>query len=117
MITSGKDCSQQAGVDEVASKTLKCLTRNVPDELPGITFLSGGQSDSLATAHLDAMNKLGGFSWQLSFSYGRALQASALKAWGGKQENLSAAQDKFSHRAKMNKLASLGKWEEGLEVL
>ena len=117
MITSGKDCSQQAGVDEVASKTLKCLIRNVPDELPGITFLSGGQSDSLATAHLDAMNKLGGFSWQLSFSYGRALQASALKAWGGKQENLSAAQDKFSHRAKMNKLASLGKWEEGLEVV
>ncbi len=116
MVTSGKDCSEQAGVGEVARKTLDCLISNVPRELPGITFLSGGQSDVLSTAHLDAMNKIGGFSWKLSFSYGRALQAPALVAWGGKSENASLAQDKLSHRAEMNKLASLGKWEEGLEI-
>ena len=115
MVTSGKDCSEQAGVDEVAKKTLDCLISNVPKELPGITFLSGGQSDVLATAHLDAMNKIGGFSWKLSFSYGRALQAPALVAWGGRSENAPLAQDKLSHRAEMNKLASLGEWEEVLE--
>ena len=117
MVTSGKGCSEQAGVGEVAKKTLDCLKNNVPAELPGVTFLSGGQSDLLATAHLDAMNKIGGFSWRLSFSYGRALQAPALKAWGGKTENILAAQENFSLRAKLNKLASLGKWEEALEVL
>ena len=116
MVTSGKGCSEQAGMDEVAKRTLECLTNNIPAELPGVTFLSGGQSELLATAHLDAMNKIGGFPWKLSFSYGRALQAAALKAWGGKSENVFTAQENFSHRAKMNKLASLGKWGEALEV-
>ena len=116
MVTSGKDCSEQAGMDEVAARTLECLTNNIPAELPGVTFLSGGQSELLATAHLDAMNKIGGFPWKLSFSYGRALQAAALKAWGGQSENVFTAQENFSHRARMNKLASLGKWEEALEV-
>ena len=115
MVTSGKDSIEQAGIDEVARKTLDCLIKNVPAELPGITFLSGGQSDVLATAHLDAMNKIGGFSWKLSFSYGRALQAPALKAWNGKPENIFISQDELSHRAEMNKLASLGQWEEELE--
>ena len=115
MVTSGKDCTEQASIDEVAKKTLDSLISNVPSELPGITFLSGGQSDVLATAHLDAMNKIGGFSWKLSFSYGRALQAPALKAWGGKPENIFISQDELSHRAEMNKLASLGHWEEELE--
>ena len=115
MVTSGKDASVQAGIDEVAKKTLDCLIANVPADLPGITFLSGGQSDVLATAHLDAMNKIGGFNWKLSFSYGRALQAAALQAWGGKSENVFISQDELSHRAEMNKLASLGEWEEDLE--
>ena len=115
MVTSGKDSNDQAGIDEVATKTLECLIKNVPAKLPGITFLSGGQSDILATAHLDAMNKIGGFSWKLSFSYGRALQAAALKAWSGKPENVFIAQDELSHRAEMNNLASLGQWEEELE--
>jgi fructose-bisphosphate aldolase class I len=87
----------------------------VPADLPGITFLSGGQSDILATAHLDAMNKIGGFSWKLSFSYGRALQAPALKAWMGKYENMFISQDALSHRALMNKLAALGEWDSSLE--
>ncbi len=115
MVTSGSNCPTQAGIDEVAKKTIDVLTKNVPQELPGIAFLSGGQSDVLATAHLDAMNKIGGFSWKLSFSYGRALQAAALKAWGGKPENVFISQDELSHRAEMNKLASLGQWEEDLE--
>ena len=115
MVTSGKESTEQAGIEEVAKKTLDCLVKNVPQDLPGITFLSGGQSDILATAHLDAMNKIGGFSWKLSFSYGRALQAAALKAWGGKQENVFISQDELSHRAEMNKLASLGQWNEKLE--
>ena len=115
MVTSGKESTEQAGIEEVAKKTLDCLVKNVPQDLPGITFLSGGQSDILATAHLDAMNKIGGFTWKLSFSYGRALQAAALKAWGGKQENVFISQDELSHRAEMNKLASLGQWNEKLE--
>ena len=115
MVTSGKDCAEQASVEEVARKTLECLTSNVPAELPGVTFLSGGQSDVLATAHLAAMNKIGGFPWKLSFSYGRALQASALVAWGGKSENVATAQGAFTHRATMNKLAAAGTWSEALE--
>ena len=115
MVTSGSTASDQAGIEEVAKKTLDCLMANVPSDLPGITFLSGGQSDILATAHLDAMNKIGGFSWKVSFSYGRALQAAALKAWMGKPENMFISQDALSHRAKMNKLASLGEWDHGLE--
>ena len=115
MVTSGSTASEQAGIEEVSKKTLDCLMANVPSDLPGITFLSGGQSDILATAHLDAMNKIGGFSWKVSFSYGRALQAAALKAWMGKPENMFISQDALSHRAKMNKLASLGEWDHGLE--
>ena len=115
MIISGTNCTEQAGVKEVAEKTVKCLLENVPEDLPGIAFLSGGQSDIDATAHLDAMNKIGGFTWKLSFSYGRALQQAALKAWMGKEENMNNAQAAFSHRALMNKNAALGKWNKDLE--
>ena len=115
MVTSGSNYSDQADVEEVARKTIDCLKAYVPDDLPGITFLSGGQSDIDATAHLDAMNKIGGFNWKLSFSYGRALQQPALKAWMGKIENSTLAQQALSHRALMNKLASEGKWDYSLE--
>ena len=115
MVTAGSLCESQASIAEVAEMTLRCLKENVPSDLPGITFLSGGQSDLNSTAHLDAMNKIGGFPWKLSFSYGRALQAPALKAWGGKAENAFISQDALSHRAKMNKLASLGEWDSGME--
>ena len=115
MVTSGSTCRNQASINEVAEQTLECLKANVPSELSAITFLSGGQSELLATAHLDAMNKIGGFDWKLSFSYGRALQAPTLKAWMGKTENVFIAQDALSHRAKMNQLAALGQWDKGLE--
>ena len=115
MVTSGSNHNIQASINEVATRTIDCLVKNVPAELPGVAFLSGGQSDVLATAHLDAMNKIGGVSWELSFSYGRALQAAALKAWEGKVENIFISQDELSHRAEMNKLASLGEWDEKLE--
>ena len=115
MITSGSTATEQASINQVAKMTIDCLLNNVPSSLPGITFLSGGQSDILATAHLNAMNKLDGLLWKVSFSYGRALQASALKAWMGKPENIFISQDALSHRAKMNKLASLGEWDESLE--
>ncbi len=115
MVISGKDAIEQASAEEVAEKTLKCLIANVPTDLPGITFLSGGQSDIDATAHLDAMNKIGGFDWKLSFSYGRALQQPALKTWLGKKENAEAAQAALSHRALMNKKAAQGEWDQSLE--
>tara|TARA_R110000824_G_scaffold390760_3_gene587579 strand:- start:60476 stop:61492 length:1017 start_codon:yes stop_codon:yes gene_type:complete len=115
MVVSGKKCPTQAGVQEVAEKTIKVFKRTVPAAVPGIVFLSGGQSDELATAHLDAMNKIGNLPWALSFSYGRALQAAPQKAWGGKAENVPAAQKAFAHRAKMNSLAALGKWDAKLE--
>jgi fructose-bisphosphate aldolase class I len=115
MVTPGLDHVHTTTVEEVAQATVKCLKENVPAELPGIAFLSGGQTEIESTEHLDMMNKIGGFPWKLSFSYGRALQASALSAWLGKKENISAAQDAFSHRAEMNKLASLGKWSQSLE--
>ena len=115
MVTSGSNASNQASIEEVAQRTVDCLKANVPESLPGITFLSGGQSDVDATAHLDAMNKIGGFNWKLSFSYGRALQQPALKAWMGQSENGSLAQEALSHRALMNKLASEGKWDQSLE--
>ena len=115
MVTSGSDSTEQANIEEIAQKTVECLKAYVPEELPGITFLSGGQSDINATAHLNAMNKIGGFNWKLSFSYGRALQQPALKAWMGKVENASLAQEALSHRALMNKLASEGKWDQSLE--
>jgi fructose-bisphosphate aldolase class I len=113
MVVSGIKCKTQAGVQEVAERTLAVLKRRVPSAVPGIAFLSGGQSDELATAHLDAMNKLGGAPWKLTFSYGRALQAAALKAWGGK--NAEAGKVAHLHRAKMNGLAALGKWDKSLE--
>ena len=95
--------------------TLGTLKRYVPSAVPGIAFLSGGQSDEDATAHLDEMHRLGGGAWPLSFSYGRALQAAALKAWGGRKENVAAGQRAFMHRAKMNSLAALGRWEQKME--
>ena len=115
MVTSGSESPNKADVQEVANQTIRCLKMHVPDDLPGITFLSGGQSDLDSTAHLDAMNKIGGFTWKLSFSYGRALQQSALKAWMGKKENASLAQEALSHRALMNRLASEGAWDASLE--
>ena len=115
MVTSGSESTNKADVNEVANQTIKCLKMHVPDDLPGITFLSGGQSDLDSTAHLDAMNKIGGFAWKLSFSYGRALQQPALKAWMGKKENASLAQEALSHRAHMNRLASEGAWSASLE--
>ena len=115
MVVSGTDAPIQASVSEVAELTLKVLKENVPSDLAGIAFLSGGQSDLLATEHLDAMNKIGGLPWPLSFSYGRALQQPALKAWMGQLENKEAAQEAFSHRALMNKLASKGEWQNELE--
>ena len=115
MVISGKDCPQRAGIGEVAEATVECLLNSVPAAVAGVVFLSGGQGDAEATAHLDAINRLGNFPWPLSFSYGRALQAAALKAWSGKPENVAAAQRAFAHRAKMNGLAALGKWNAGLE--
>ena len=115
MVVSGKKCGKQASAGEVAEKTLRVLKACVPAAVPGIAFLSGGQADVEATAHLDAMNRIGGAPWRLSFSYGRALQAAPQKAWSGKAENVPAAQAAFSHRAEMNGLASLGKWSAELE--
>ena len=115
MAIAGKKCSKQASVAEVAEKTVKLLKSCVPASVPGIAFLSGGQSDADATAHLDAMNKIGGLPWKLTFSYGRALQAAPQKAWSGKTENVAAAQRAFTHRAMMNGLASLGQWKQDLE--
>ena len=115
MVTSGSIAESQASIQKVAEMTVQCLKENVPSDLPGITFLSGGQSDVNATAHLDAMNKIGGFSWKLSFSYGRALQQPSLKAWLGKEENIPKAQEALSHRALMNKLAANGAWNIDLE--
>jgi fructose-bisphosphate aldolase class I len=115
MAISGKKCAKQASVAEVAEKTVRMLKACVPAAVPGIAFLSGGQSDEEATAHLDAMNKIGGLPWKLTFSYGRALQAAPQKAWSGKSENVAAGQRAFTHRAHMNGLASKGIWESGLE--
>jgi fructose-bisphosphate aldolase class I len=115
MVIAGKKCATQASVQEVAEKTITILKRTVPSAVPGIAYLSGGQSDAQATANLDAMNKIGGFPWKMTFSYGRALQAAPQKAWSGKVENVKAAQAAFTHRARMNGLASLGQWSDGLE--
>lgn len=115
MVIAGKKSAKQASVEEVAEKTIRCFLRTVPAAIPGIVYLSGGQSDLDATAHLDAMNKIGGFPWKMSFSYGRALQAAPLKAWSGKPENVKAGQAAFAHRAKMNGLAALGTWTRDLE--
>jgi fructose-bisphosphate aldolase class I len=115
MVLSGSECPTQASVGQVAEATLTCFRRVVPAAVPGIVFLSGGQSDELATAHLNEMNKLGGAPWQLSFSYGRALQAPALKAWSGKAQNLGAAQRAYYHRAKCNGAARYGRYTDAME--
>jgi fructose-bisphosphate aldolase class I len=115
MVISGKKCANRAGVEEVARRTIAALKATVPSAVPGIAYLSGGQSDEEATAHLDAMNKIGGFPWKMTFSYGRALQAAPQKAWSGKAENVPAAQSAFIHRARMNALATQGKWDDSLE--
>jgi fructose-bisphosphate aldolase class I len=115
MVVAGKKCPKQPSIEEVAAKTIRLLKACVPAAVPGIAFLSGGQSDEQATAHLNAMNRLGPLPWPLTFSYGRALQAAPQQAWSGKAENTAAGQRAFSHRARMNALASQGKWESGLE--
>jgi fructose-bisphosphate aldolase class I len=117
MVLSGYEASDRAGVDEVADATLECFYRHVPAAVPGIVFLSGGQSDEDATAHLNAMNTRGPHPWQLSFSYGRALQAPALKAWGGKPENVEAAQRAYYHRAKLNSAARTGMYAPEMEMV
>ena len=111
MVICGKGCGKRASVEEVAARTIAALKATVPSAVPGIAYLSGGQSDEEATAHLDAMNRIGGFPWKMTFSYGRALQAAPQKAWAGKSENVAAAQHAFCHRARMNSLACLGQWE------
>jgi fructose-bisphosphate aldolase class I len=115
MIVSGKDSKEQGTIMEVAKKTIECLRKSVPKEVPEVVFLSGGQSEILATEHLNEMNKMDGVPWQLSFSYGRALQQSALQTWGGKAENSSAAQKALYHRAMMNSLARFGKYSKDSE--
>jgi fructose-bisphosphate aldolase, class I len=115
MTVPGKKSGKRASVEEVAEKTLRVLKACVPAAVPGIAFLSGGQSDEEATAHLDAMNRMGPLPWRVSFSYGRALQAAPQKTWSGKSENVAAAQRAFSHRAMMNGLATLGQWKADLE--
>ncbi len=115
MVISGKKCPKQAGIDEVAEKTIQILKRCVPVAVPGIAFLSGGQADVEATAHLNAMNAKYTLPWALTFSYGRALQAAPQEAWRGKAENVPAAQRAFAHRARMNGLAAKGEWNADLE--
>jgi fructose-bisphosphate aldolase class I len=117
MVVPGKASSRPASVQEVATATLRCLLRTVPAAVPGIVFLSGGQSDRLATAHLNAINRLPGPKpWKISFSYGRALQDAALEAWHGRDENVKAAQEALSHRARCNGAASLGRYTDGMEA-
>jgi len=117
MVISGSAAEDRAGVEEVASATVQCLLNSVPPALAGVVFLSGGQSDEEATAHLDAMNRLGNFPWPLSFSYGRALQAPSLATWGeDTRGNVAAAQRKLAHRARMNGLAAVGQYEASLEA-
>jgi fructose-bisphosphate aldolase class I len=115
MVLSGYECPKQASVREVAERTIQCFKRVVPAAVPGIVFLSGGQSDEAASAHLSEMNRIGGFPWEMSFSYGRALQAPALKAWSGKKENFAAGQKAFYHRAKCNGAARFGKYSDAME--
>jgi fructose-bisphosphate aldolase class I len=116
MVVSGKDCPQQAGVQEVAERTTRCLKRTVPAAVPGITFLSGGQSAERATEHLNAMNAMGHHPWEVSFSYARALQDPALKAWKGEAGNVATAQRIFYHRAKCNSAARSGKYTKQMEA-
>lgn len=113
MVIAGKKCADQASREEVAEMTAQCLLNTVPAAVPGIAFLSGGQSDLDATAHLNLLNEGFDMPWPLTFSYGRALQAAPLKAWNG--SDVAAGQKAFNHRARMNGLAALGEWNEGLE--
>jgi fructose-bisphosphate aldolase class I len=115
MAIAGKKSPKQASVQEVAEKTVRLLKACVPAAVPGVAFLSGGQSDEEATAHLNAINAIGNLPWRVTFSYGRALQAAPQKAWSGKSENVEAGQRAFVHRAHMNALASTGKWAPDLE--
>ena len=115
MVICGKGCTKGSTVEQVARATIAALKATVPSAVPGIAYLSGGQSDVDATAHLDAMNRIGGFPWKMTFSYGRALQAAPQKAWSGKASNVAAGQAAFAHRAKMNGLASMGQWTAELE--
>jgi fructose-bisphosphate aldolase, class I len=115
MAVPGKKSAKQVSAKEVAEQTVRLLKECVPAAVPGIMFLSGGQSDEDATAHLDAMNRMGGLPWKLSFSYGRALQAAPQQAWSGKAENVGAGQAAFTHRARMNSLAAKGEWQADLE--
>ena len=115
MVVSGKSCARQAAVGEVAERTLRVLKRTVPAAQPGVVFLSGGQTDVAATAHLNAMAAMKGLPWPLTFSYSRALQNPALNAWKGQSANAGAAQRAFHHRAQMNGLAAQGKWKAELE--
>jgi fructose-bisphosphate aldolase class I len=115
MVLSGYAASDRAGVQQVAERTLEVFSKHVPASVPGIVFLSGGQTDEDATAHLNAMNALGPHPWQLSFSYGRALQAPSLKAWNGKPENVEAGQRAYYHRAKMNGAARTGAYAPEME--
>ena len=115
MIVPGKKSGKRASAEEVAERTVRVLKNCVPSAVPGIAFLSGGQSDEDATAHLDAINRMGPLPWRITFSYGRALQAAPQKAWSGRSENVAAAQRAFSHRARMNGLAALGRWKADLE--
>ena len=116
MVISGLDCPKQASVKEVAEKTVECLLKNLPENLAGVAFLSGGQSSELATAHLNAMNAMHrGLPWPLTFSYARALQQSAMETWLGKSENVAAAQKLLCHRAKLNGAASVGSYSEEME--
>jgi fructose-bisphosphate aldolase, class I len=115
MVVAGQDCRRRPSIEEAAQATVRCLRRYVPAAVPGIAFLSGGQSEEEATAHLNAMNALGPQPWELSFSYGRALQASALKAWGGDAGRLDAGATAFAHRARMNHLARSGEYRPALE--
>ena len=115
MVLSGYECPEQASVNEVAEQTIRCLRQNVPAAVPGIVFLSGGQSDERSTEHLNAINELGQQPWELSFSYGRALQAPAQHAWGGAVENVDAGQAAFLKRARLNGLARSGKYAPALE--
>ena len=116
MVLAGKNCPQQASVTHVAEMTLRCLREAVPVAVPGICFLSGGQTDVLATEHLNALNQLGRVPWELSFSFGRALQAPALKTWGGKPQNVSAAQKALYHRARCNGAARYGNYSPEAEA-
>ncbi len=116
MIVSAAQCETQASVKDVAERTVSVLKDCVPETVPGIAFLSGGQDNETATAHLDAMNKIGGLPWKLTYSYGRALQQSTLFAWYGEAHNYEKAQAAFNHRARMNGLASKGEWAAGMEA-